>query len=159
MPITTSELRRIMGHFTTGVSVITTKRRNGELMGMTANALTSVSLDPPLILVCVDNGADCLPCFSETGVFTVNILSDTQEEDSRRFATKGASKFDGVGYRTNELGCAVLEEAIAHVDCTVVQEVTAGDHVIFIGEVQSGTARDSAPLVFFRGGYRTLGDG
>ena len=145
-----------MGHLTTGVTVITTRGEDGEVIGMTANAVTSVSLEPPLILICVDKTADCYCCFGEARVFTVNILAEDQEDISRRFATKHASKFDGVGYRKNELGCAVLAEAVAHLDCRVVREIDAGDHTVYLGEVDSGDAEERPPLLFFRGEYRKL---
>ena len=80
MPIDKNELRRVMGHFATGVTVITSLRSSGELHGLTANAFTSVSLTPPLVLVCVDKKAESYPCFEESGVFTVNILADNQED-------------------------------------------------------------------------------
>lgn len=152
-----SELRRVMGHFATGVTVITTRRDDGEIMGLTANAVTSVSLEPPLVLICVDKGADCYGCFGESRVFTINILAQDQEDVSRKFATKGAVKFEGIGYRRNDLGCAILDDAVGYVDCRVVQEIDAGDHTIYIGEVDSGDAEERPPLLFFRGGYRRIG--
>src|SRR5882724_6044035 len=99
MAIEKNELRRVMGHFATGVTIITSVRSSGELHGLTANAFTSVSLIPPLLLVCVDKKAESYPCFSETRVFTVNILSSAQEALSRRFAVSGGEKFEGISYR------------------------------------------------------------
>jgi flavin reductase (DIM6/NTAB) family NADH-FMN oxidoreductase RutF len=90
MTIDKAELRRIMGHFATGVTVITTRNDRGEPVGLTANAVTSVSLNPPLILICVDKGAECYPWFAHSKVFVVNILSEEQESLSRKFATRGA---------------------------------------------------------------------
>ena len=156
MPIAKSELRRVMGHFATGVTVITTREANGAPTGFTANAVTSVSLDPPLILICVDKTADSYPAFQESGVFVVNVLAEEQEDVSRRFATKGKGKFDGVGYRLDESGCAVLENSIAHVECRIVQTHDAGDHTIYVAEVESGDARELPPLLFYRGGYRKI---
>lgn len=151
-----SEFRRLMGQFATGVTVITTRDPSGSPFGLTANAFSSVSLEPPLVLVCVDKKADCYACFDESKAFTVNILSEGQEAISRKFSTKGVDKFDGVGFRNGGNGCAILEDSTAHFECTVVQAVDAGDHTIYVGEVQSGEAADVAPLLFFRGGYRKL---
>jgi flavin-dependent trigonelline monooxygenase, reductase component len=151
-----SELRRVMGHFATGVTVITTRDENGRPFGLTANAVTSVSLTPPLILVCVDKTADTYPYFERSKVFTVNILSDTQEGVSRRFATTGIEKFEGIGYHRTETGCAVLDDAVGHIDCRIVDSYDAGDHTIYMGEVLSADANDVPPLLFFRGGYRKL---
>jgi len=151
-----SELRRIMGHFATGVTVITTRDESGRPFGLTANAVTSVSLTPPLILVCVDKTADTYPYFDRSKVFAVNILSDAQEGVSRRFATTGIEKFEGIGYHRTETGCAVLDDAVGHMDCRIVDSYDAGDHTIYMGEVLSADANDVPPLLFYRGGYRKL---
>lgn len=151
-----SELRRIMGHFATGVTVITTCDEDGRPFGLTANAVTSVSLVPPLLLVCVDKAADTYPYFDRSKVFAVNILSDGQEALSRRFATSGIEKFEGIGYHKNELGCAVLDDAVGHIACRIVQSFDSGDHTIYIGEVESGDASEAPPLLFYRGGYRKI---
>lgn len=156
MPIGKSELRRVMGHFTTGVTVITTRDQQGRPFGLTANAVTSVSLTPPLILICVDKAAETYPYFDRSKVFCVNILSEGQEAISRRFATTGVEKFEGIGYRKNELGCAILDGAVGHLDCRVVQSHDGGDHTIYVGEVEAAVAEDVPPLIFFRGGYRNL---
>ena len=156
MPIEKTELRRVMGHFATGVTVITTRDEHGHPFGLTANAVSSVSLVPPLILICVDKKADTYPYFDRSQVFTVNILSEGQEAISRRFATSGIEKFEGIGYRKNEIGCAVLDDAVAHLDCRIVDTVDAGDHTVYLGEVEGADAAEQPPLLFFRGGYRKL---
>ena len=156
MPIENNELRRVMGNFATGVTVITTCDEQGEPFGLTANAVTSVSLVPPLILICVDKKADTYPYFDRSMVFAVNILSDEQETISRRFATSGIEKFEGIAYRKSEIGCAILDDAVGHIDCRIVQSYDAGDHTIYVGEVESAEAEDVPPLLFFRGGYRKL---
>ena len=156
MAIEKSELRRVMGHFATGVTVITTRNRRGDPFGLTANAVTSVSLAPPLILICVDKAADCHPCFLETEVFVVNILSEQQEHLSRRFATKGIAKFDGVPYRAGRTGCPVLEDSAGHLECRIIRAYDGGDHTIYVAEVSEGDASELLPLLFYRGGYRKL---
>jgi len=153
-----NELRRVMGHFATGVTVITTLRASGELHGLTANAFSSLSLIPPLVLVCIDKKAESYPCFDETKVFTVNILREDQEDISRRFAVSGGNKFEGAAYRAGANGAPILSGVLAHIECTVTATYEGGDHTIYVGEVQEAETREGKPLLFFRGGYRSVGD-
>jgi flavin reductase (DIM6/NTAB) family NADH-FMN oxidoreductase RutF len=158
MPIDKMELRRVMGHFATGVTIITTRSKDGKFYGLTANAFTSVSLDPPLLLVCVDKKAESYPYFEESKIFTVNVLSADQEALSRRFAVSGGPKFEGVAYRTGANGAPILEGAVAFIECKLVEGYPGGDHTVYLGEVQEAETSDHKPLLFFRGGYRSLGD-
>src|SRR5215469_13257359 len=158
MPIEKNELRRVMGHFATGVTVITSFRSSGELHGLTANAFTSVSLIPPLLLVCVDKKAESYPCFEESRVFTVNILASDQEDLSRRFAVSGGQKFEGVAYRIGANGAPILNGSLGYIECKVAAVHDAGDHTIYLGEIEQAETREAKPLLFFRGGYRELGD-
>jgi 4-nitrophenol 2-monooxygenase / 4-nitrocatechol 4-monooxygenase, reductase component len=158
MPIDKNELRRVMGHFATGVTVITSFRKSGELHGLTANAFTSVSLEPPLLLICVDKKAESYPCFDEVGVFTVNILAADQESLSRRFAVSGGNKFEGVAYHLGGNGAPILESTLGHIECRITARHDGGDHTIYVGEVQEAETREHKPLLFFRGGYREIGD-
>ncbi len=150
------ELRRIMGHFATGVTVITTRDRSGIPFGLTANAFTSLSLNPPLVLICVDKAVQCYPCFEESKVFAVNILSEAQEDLSRRFATKGIEKFSGIKWRHSEKGLALIEGSIAHIECRIVQNYEGGDHTIYVGEILSAEVSRGRPLLFFQGKYQRL---
>jgi flavin reductase (DIM6/NTAB) family NADH-FMN oxidoreductase RutF len=156
MAIDSQELRRILGHFPTGVTVITTKDLAGAPFGLTANAFTSLSLNPPLILVCVDKAAQCYSCFADSNVFTVNFLREDQEEISRRFATKGADKFAGLNWHEGENGAAVLDGAIGYLECKIVESYEGGDHTIIVGAVLNGVAGGDRPLLFFRGKYQRL---
>ncbi len=158
MAIDKNELRRVMGHFATGVTVVTTRALNGKFHGLTANALTAVSLVPPLMLVCVDKKADSHPCFAESKVFTVNVLSDSQEDLSRRFAVSGGEKFHRVAYRIGANGVPILDGTLAHLECRVVDAHEAGDHTIYIGQIEQAETREGKPLLFYRGGYRSMGD-
>ncbi|MBU6282011.1 flavin reductase family protein [bacterium] len=152
-----SEFRRVLGHFATGVTVVTTLDAEGKPAGLTANAVSSVSLDPPLVLVCVDKKAETAACFAASGVFTVNILSEEQEGLSRRFAKSGPDKFSGVGFHAGGNGAPVLEGALARIECRIRQSVEAGDHVIHIGLAEAiGVEGELDPLLYFRGGYRNL---
>ena len=156
MAIDPRELRNVMGHFATGVTVITTRNADGKPFGLTANALSSLSLDPPLILVCIDKGVDCYACFAESKVFAVNFLSEEQEQLSRRFATKGIEKFEGVAYQPGDCGVPLLEGALGYVECKVVSGYEGGDHTIYVGEIQNAAASGDRPLLFFKGKYYRL---
>jgi flavin reductase (DIM6/NTAB) family NADH-FMN oxidoreductase RutF len=158
MPIEKNELRQVMGHFATGVTVITTFNKAGQMHGLTANAFTSVSLEPPLLLISVDKKAESWPAFEESKVFTVNILADNQEALSRRFAVSGGNKFEGVAYRIGANGAPILEGVLTYIECTLYAAYEGGDHSIYLGEIQQAEIREGKPLVFFRGGYRALGD-
>ena len=156
MAIDGRELRNAMGLFATGVSIITTKDASGKPFGLTANAFSSLSLDPPMLLICVDKGVDCYACFDESRVFGVNFLSLAQEELSTRFATKGIEKFEGLSYSVGELGVALLDGALAHFECRVAHAYEGGDHTIYVGEVQRLVTMEGDPLLFFQGKYRSL---
>lgn len=156
MAIDRSELRRVMGHFATGVAVITTRDLDGKPYGLTANALCSVSLDPPLLLVCVDKRAESHPAFGRSGAFAINILAREHEDLSRRFAVSGGDKFVDVAHSSGVTGVPLLEGALGAVECRVVAEHDAGDHTIFIGKVEELVASEGDPLLFFRGKYRSL---
>jgi flavin reductase (DIM6/NTAB) family NADH-FMN oxidoreductase RutF len=158
MPIEKNELRRVMGHFATGVTVITTINKDGQLFGLTANAFTSVSLEPPLLLISVDKKAESYPAFEESRVFTVNILAENQEALSRRFAVSGGNKFEGVAYHVGANRAPILEGVLAFIECTLWAGYEGGDHTIYLGEIQQAEIHEERPLLFFRGGYRALGD-
>lgn len=153
------EFRRVMGHFPTGVTIVTTSTRDGRPCGLTVNAFCSVSLHPTLVLVCIERNSDSHDCLVESGAFAVSVLQGEKGESlSRRFATYDpAEKFDGVAHRRERTGSPVLNEAMAWLDCTVVKTVAAGDHTVFIGEALGGDAREGEALVYYRGGYGTLG--
>ena len=147
--------RKIMGQFATGVTIITMSN-GGETWGMTANAVTSVSLDPPLVLVCVERGNQTHPQLTEAGCFAMNILSAEQKELSDRFAFTGPKDCSGLEVSTAATGAPILPGTLGYVDCQVREVVTAGDHDIFLGEIVAGELFEGAPLLYFGGGYRTL---
>ena len=147
--------RRIMGHFATGVTLVTTWHEN-KPQGMTANAVASLSLDPPLVLVSVDVKAQMNGCLKVSNCFAVNILTEAQEAWSVRFAKHGPKDFSDIDYRTETTGSPVLEQALAFVDCRVKDILPGGDHDIFIGEIVGGGAREGRPLVFYGGQYGSL---
>lgn len=150
--------RKVMGRFATGVTVVTTGGPMGR-HGLTANAVASLSLDPPLVMVAVDKRAHSLAFLKENRCFAVNILALDQEEISRRFARPGPKDFDGLDFKTESTEAPILAGCLAHVDCRVVDILPGGDHEIFIGEVLSGSALESGdPLLYFHGQYRRLAE-
>jgi flavin reductase (DIM6/NTAB) family NADH-FMN oxidoreductase RutF len=158
MPIEKNELRRVMGHFATGVTVITTISKDGAPYGLTANAFTSVSLEPPLLLISVDRKAESFPYFEESKIFTVNILRDDQESISRRFAVSGGPKFEGVAYHNGGNGAPILDGTLAHLECRLYAAHDGGDHMLYLGEIIEAETREGRPLLFYRGGYRSMNE-
>jgi len=150
------ELRRVMGMFATGVTVLTTRDASGRPYGLTANAVTSLSLDPPLLIICIDKRAETHPHFFDSRCFVVNILSEDQEELSTHFAKSGGEKFGSLPYSINQDGVPVLEGTLAQVECRIIETHEGGDHVIHIGEVRHAEVRGGRPLLFFQGKYRQL---
>jgi flavin reductase (DIM6/NTAB) family NADH-FMN oxidoreductase RutF len=153
------EYRSIIGSFATGVTVITAAA-DGEMQGMTANAITSLSLDPVMLLICVDRSSHTHRILEEGGAFTVNILGEHQQDVSRLFAKKAEPErgtLRGQPFRIGKTGAPVLEDCLAFIECRVAEVHSGGDHTIFLGEViDLGIVKDVPPLLFFRGGYRSL---
>jgi 3-hydroxy-9,10-secoandrosta-1,3,5(10)-triene-9,17-dione monooxygenase reductase component len=150
-----AHFRAVMGHFATGVTVVTASGPDGPV-GMTANAVCSLSLEPLLLLVCFDNEARTLPVVRQTGRFGVNVLAAGQEELARLFASKApeAAKFAGVEHTVHD-GIPVIEGVLAWVGCTLERLVPGGDHTIGIGAVIAAEfAGEAAPLLWYRGVYR-----
>ena len=156
MPIDGKDFRRLLGHFAAGVTIITTTGKDGKPYGLTATAFCSVSLDPPLVLVCVDKKAESHPHVEASGIYAVNFLTQQQVDLSNRFAKSGYDKFEGVEWNRGGLGLPLLPGALAHLECRVANKVDAGDHTIFVGQVESGEVVGGDPLMHFSGAYRAL---
>lgn len=155
MSIDPRELRNAFGCFATGVTIITTTDSAGAPVGLTANSFSSLSLDPPLVLFCLDLNSSSFEAFHRNRHFVVNVLRDDQQELSSRFAKSGVDKWNDVGFETWVTGCPVLGDCIANLECEVDSVFEGGDHVIFVGKVvrlryENG---DYRPLLFFRGRY------
>lgn len=152
--------RRVMGSFPTGITVLTAEREPGQVHGMTANSFTSVSLDPLLILVCIDQNARLLSYLESQGRFGVNILKDSQRNISEHFARPQVDPEEearlGVHYHWTSTGIPLLEDALAHLACNVVAHYKSGDHTIFVAEVESLELKGGEPLLYHRGKYRSL---
>jgi flavin reductase (DIM6/NTAB) family NADH-FMN oxidoreductase RutF len=151
-------LRDALGRFVTGVTIVTTLDADGAPVGLTANSFTSVSLDPPLILWSLSKRSGNLAAFSTAGRFTVNILSQDQNELSARFASPSEDRFAGTGWCQGMGGLPLLPGCLAHLECVTAREQEAGDHVIFIGRVERFAYRDGPPLAFFSSRYAALAD-
>ncbi len=154
-----ADFRQFLGRFATGVTVVTLHLPDGQPAGMTANSLASVSLDPPLVSVCIDHAAELYKNLLAAPGFVINVLEASQESLSRRFATKHLDRFDGVGYHTAPGGQPVLEGVIAWIECEPHATFPGGDHTIVVGRVRRGGTTDGTPLVYFRGGYAGLNRG
>lgn len=152
------ELRRVMAQFATGVTIITTRDAAGTPYGLTANAFTSLSLDPPLCLVCVDRQAETFAHFYDSKVFTVNILTREQEDLSSRFAKSGGDKFVGVETLPGHHGAPLIAGALAHVECRITDTLEGGDHVVHVGRIERVAVHRGEPLLFFQGKYRRLAE-
>jgi flavin reductase (DIM6/NTAB) family NADH-FMN oxidoreductase RutF len=158
--VTAADFRHAIGHFATGVTVVTSVGPDGEPVGTTANAVSSLSLDPPLILVCFDRTSATLEAICAHGAFAVNVLAAPQQHLSANFARRGlAAAWDGVRHRRGPTGSPRLDGVLASLECTVEHRIGGGDHEIIVGRVREVETSESdvAPLVFWRGSYASLG--
>jgi flavin reductase (DIM6/NTAB) family NADH-FMN oxidoreductase RutF len=157
MTIDPDSFRSVLGRFASGITVVTTRDAEQRDVGMTVSAFCSVSLDPPLVQVCVDHAASLYAALVVSTRYGVSILAAEQEALSRRFATaESTRRFDGIGYRRGESGVLLLDDALAHLECRIVASHDTGDHTMFVGEVESANARNARPLLYYRGGYAQL---
>jgi 3-hydroxy-9,10-secoandrosta-1,3,5(10)-triene-9,17-dione monooxygenase reductase component len=148
-----ARFRQVMGHFPTGVTVIAAAPA-GAPVGMAVNSFASLSLEPPQVLFCAGRASTTWPKIREHGSFSVNILAEDQEHVSRVFASKTPDKFAEIGWRRSRSGNPLIDGSLAFIECRITGIIESGDHSIVIGEVDElEVARESRPLVFFRGGY------
>jgi flavin reductase (DIM6/NTAB) family NADH-FMN oxidoreductase RutF len=150
--------KRTLGSWASGVTIVTSQH-GAERMGMTVSAFSSVSLDPPLVLVCADKGSNTNGLMRASGTFTVNVLGREQSALSNLFADKKreAIRFDGLDCKAGATGCPRLPGALAHLDCRVRDVIDAGDHIIYVGAVEAAHIdAEQEPLVYWRGGYQKL---
>lgn len=156
MAISKEEFRAALSRFPSGVTVVTTKDSDGRLHGITVSAFASVSLEPPMILVCIDKNAGSHDAFQETGAFVVHILAEDSEHHSNRFASHSPDKFDGVEYRNGIAEIPILENALVALECRLAHAHEGGDHTIFVGEIQNAEIKDGNPLAYWNGDYRKI---
>jgi flavin-dependent trigonelline monooxygenase, reductase component len=148
-----TEFRRALGAFVTGVTVVTTIQPDGSPRGFTANSFTSVSLDPPLVLVCIAKTASSYAVFSQTKHFAISVLAEDQKSVSGVFASKAADKFAQVAWHARATGAPVMNGASASFDCATHEVIDAGDHIILLGRVVDFVHTSSTPLGYCRGAY------
>jgi flavin reductase (DIM6/NTAB) family NADH-FMN oxidoreductase RutF len=156
MPIDESQFKSAMSQFASGITVVTTEHE-GKPYGMTVASFASLSLRPPLVVICIEKSVKSHDAIAASGKFGVSILGAEQADVSNRFASKIEDKFEGVSVRRGELGVPLIDNAICAIECRVHDQLPGGDHSIFVGEVMSAQTTDGAPLVYFRSGYRSLG--
>ncbi len=156
MTIDHDAFRAVLGRFSTGVTVVTTMGPAGNDQGMTVSAFSSLSLEPPLVLICIDHSASMYPSLLDATHFVVNILSEGQEALARRFSGVDPNRFDGIGYSRGQTGLALLDDVLGSIECRVTARQEAGDHDVFFGEVEFASASDGKPLLYYRGGYAQL---
>jgi flavin reductase (DIM6/NTAB) family NADH-FMN oxidoreductase RutF len=155
--IDSDTFRSVLGRFASGVSIVTARDDAGVDHGMTVSAFASVSLEPPLVLVCIDHAASMHDLLLAHPRFGISVLSSEQEAYSRRFAADpDTGRFDGIAYNRGDSGVVLVDNALAHLECKVVQHHDAGDHTIFIAEVERAEPRHGRPLLYYRGGYAQL---
>jgi len=133
-----------------------TARSEGRDYGMTVSAFSSVSLAPPLVLICIEKSASAHAALTTTHEFIVNILSSEQEQLARRFSIEEIDRFEGVGYSRAQSGIPVLDDVVGAIECRRTRVYEGGDHTIILGEVESGQAKNRRPLLYYRGGYAQL---
>jgi flavin reductase (DIM6/NTAB) family NADH-FMN oxidoreductase RutF len=148
--------RAALGRFASGITIVTARDQKGRDHGMTVSAFCSVSLEPPLVLVSIGHDASMHELIMNVEELGINVLSTTQEPLSRRFADPESDRFDGVGYTRGESGIALLDDALVHLECTVVARHEAGDHTLIVCTVDRAAASDGRPLLYYRGGYAQL---
>jgi flavin reductase (DIM6/NTAB) family NADH-FMN oxidoreductase RutF len=156
MPVSKDEFRSAMSRFASGVTVVTTRAEDHQPNGLTVSSFASLSLEPPLVLVCIDKRASIHDLLVEGRYFAVNVLAEDQEILSRRFASRDADRFSGTGYTEGMTGVPILSDVVAAIECRIVYTYPGGDHTIVVGEVEHAIVGDGKPLAYFRGGYAQL---
>lgn len=157
MSVTPEEFRKVMGQFATGVTIVTTANKEGIPYGLTVNSFTSVSMDPLMVVVCLDNQLSGLSAFKESGKFGVNILAEDQSDLSDHFARAGTDRSDAP-YVTGQTGVPLLDGVLARMECEISSFYPGGDHTLVLGEVKRTEILqpEKEPLLFFRGRYVSL---
>lgn len=162
MAVSPDRFRDVLGRLAGGVAVVTSRHGDGSPSGLTATAVCSVSLAPPLVLACLDVDTSTHEAVETSGIFALNLLTDGDADLARRFGGKGGEKFEGLAVSVAETGAPLLGGGLGFCDCSVVETVPAGDHTIFVGRVEAAEPRGPAgrgPLLYYRGAYAALGAG
>jgi 3-hydroxy-9,10-secoandrosta-1,3,5(10)-triene-9,17-dione monooxygenase reductase component len=158
MAITNDEFKTALGRFASGVTVVTTKDAAGKLHGLTVSAFCSVSMNPPLILVCILKTTGSHQSFIDGKSFVVNVLGESQQHISNHFASRRDDKFSGQNYELNEQGLPVLDNCQVNLECSLKHSYDGGDHTIFVGEIEKATVNTAKPLIYWHGNYQKITD-
>ena len=156
MPVEQAEFRRAVGHFASAVTVVTATLKDGRPAGITVTAFSSLSLEPPLVLICIDKRARLHDHLARDGYFAVNILAEDQETVSRRFTSSEPDPFREIGYAPGASGAPLIHDAVAAIECKILDLLPGGDHTIIVGEVEATKIQEGKPLLYFRGGYAAI---
>jgi flavin reductase (DIM6/NTAB) family NADH-FMN oxidoreductase RutF len=155
MPIDDAQFKLALSHFASGVTVVTTEHE-GKRYGMTVASFASLSLHPPLVLVCVEKSVKTHDAIAASGKFAVNILAQEQTDISAKFASRSDDKFAGVDVTAGELGVPLIANSLTTLECALRETLPGGDHTIYVGEVVDARTREGIPLLYFRSGYREM---
>jgi flavin reductase (DIM6/NTAB) family NADH-FMN oxidoreductase RutF len=155
-PVSADRFRHACGRFATGVTIASVLDSAGTPHGLTVNSFSSVSLEPPLLLICVGHAVTMIEAFRAASYFGISVLSERQREISERFARKGYDRFNGTPWHAGESGVPLLDGALAEIECAVHHRFTAGDHDILVGEMVAARVHDGEPLIYYASRYRGL---
>jgi flavin reductase (DIM6/NTAB) family NADH-FMN oxidoreductase RutF len=155
-PVSSDEFRRACGRFATGVTIAGATDSNGAPHGLTVNSFSSVSLDPPLILICLGHAVAAIDVFRQARHFSLSVLRANQRALSERFAAPMDNRFDSLAWRRGQTGAPLLDDALARIECLTVRRFSAGDHDLFIGEMIAASVEEGEPLIYFASEYREL---
>ncbi len=155
-PVTADEFRRACGRFATGVTIASVLDSRGTPHGLTVSSFTSVSLHPPLVLICLGHAVTIIDHFRHSRFFGINVLAETQRELSDRFARKGLDRFNELDWLRGETGVPLLPGVLANIECEIRDRFTSGDHDIFVGEMVNAVVFEGEPLIYFGSRYRLL---
>lgn len=156
MSVTNEEFRAALGRFASGITVVTSRDASGTDHGITVSAFSSVSLDPPLVLISIEKTAGSHGALVESKRFAVNILSADQQKVSDSFAFRLEDKFEGIEWTRGAAGIVLIAGCLAHIECATASEFDGGDHTIFVGRVEKITTADGDPLIYWMGEYRGI---
>jgi flavin reductase (DIM6/NTAB) family NADH-FMN oxidoreductase RutF len=154
--IDSDTFRSVLGRFATGITIVTARDAAGADHGMTVSAFCSASLHPPQVLICVAHAASMIELLRGHPHIGINILSSGQEAYSRRFASEDEQPFDGIAFARGDAQVVLFEDALAHLECRIINHFDAGDHTVFVADVDRATPKDGRPLLYYRGGYAQL---
>jgi len=157
-PLTSEEFRRACGRFATGITIATVSDARGTPHGLTVNSFTSVSLDPPLVSICLGHAVSLIEVFRAASYFGINVLAENQRAVSELFARRGYDRFEGIEWESGANGVPLIAGVLAAMECRAVERIRAGDHDIFLAQMVTARVVEGKPLVYFASGYRRLGE-